>query len=107
MIVEFKINYFLLKSCFLCSPNIIFDLLDHYSDILSISIHHFYKKFLKIYQNVEFSNYFRNPISNYESIFGFFRDYPFAQWVGRNGTLKTFLSDPAAFYDRSTPWYFR
>lgn len=49
----------------------------------------------------------RNPISNYESIFGFFRDYPFAQWVGRNGTLKTFLSDPAAYYDRSTPWYFR
>jgi hypothetical protein len=49
----------------------------------------------------------RNPISNYESIFGFFRDYPFAQWVGRNGTLKNFLSDPAAYYDRSTPWYFR
>ena len=49
----------------------------------------------------------RNPISNYESIFGFFRDYPFSQWIGHNGTLKTFLSDPALYYDESTPWYFR
>jgi hypothetical protein len=49
----------------------------------------------------------RNPISNYESIFGFFRDYPFSQWIGHNGTLKTFLSDPEKYYDESTPWYFR
>lgn len=61
----------------------------------------------KMNDNAAFVTIMRNPISNYESIFGFFRDYPFAQWVGRNGTLKNFLSDPERFYDKSTPWYFR
>lgn len=61
----------------------------------------------KVADDATYVTIMRNPISNYESIFGFFRDYPFAQWVGRNGTLKTFLSDPAAYYDKTTPWYFR
>lgn len=61
----------------------------------------------KVPSDAAYVTIMRNPISNYESIFGFFRDYPFAQWVGRNGTLKTFLSDPSGYYDRSTPWYFR
>jgi len=61
----------------------------------------------KVADNAAYVTIMRNPISNYESIFGFFRDYPFSQWIGHNGTLKTFLSDPALYYDESTPWYFR
>ena len=49
----------------------------------------------------------RDPVKNFESEFGFFRDYPFPQWVGVNGTLESFMSDPNRFYDKSTPWYFR
>jgi hypothetical protein len=61
----------------------------------------------KVHDDSVYVTIMRNPISNYESIFGFFRDYPFSQWIGHNGTLKTFLSDPAQYYDESTPWYFR
>lgn len=61
----------------------------------------------KITEGAAYVTIMRNPISNYESIFGFFRDYPFSQWIGHNGTLKTFLSDPALYYDETTPWYFR
>ena len=49
----------------------------------------------------------RDPVKNFESEFGFFRDYPFPQWVGVNGTLESFMSDPNRFYEKSTPWYFR
>jgi len=86
-------------------------LIDPLAEKYQVLCHHFrYNEVQiekKVPQDAAYVTIMRNPISNYESIFGFFRDYPFAQWVGRNGTLKTFLSDPAAFYDRSTPWYFR
>ena len=40
-------------------------------------------------------------------MWGFFRDYPFLQWLGENRRLNTFLENPAKYYNRSTPWYFR
>ena len=49
----------------------------------------------------------RDPVKNFESEFGFFRDYPFPQWVGINGTLETFMQNPEKYYNRDTPWYFR
>ena len=49
----------------------------------------------------------RDPIKNFESVWGFFRDYPFLQWLGENRRLNTFLENPAKYYNRSTPWYFR
>ncbi|CAG5105414.1 Oidioi.mRNA.OKI2018_I69.chr1.g2111.t2.cds [Oikopleura dioica] len=86
-------------------------LVDPVAEKYDVLCHHFrfnYEEIeKKMHDNAAYVTIMRNPISNYESIFGFFRDYPFAQWVGRNGTLKNFLSDPERFYDKSTPWYFR
>ena len=59
------------------------------------------------YPDTVFITMLRDPVKNFESEFGFFRDYPFPQWVGVNGTLDSFMSDPSRFYDKSTPWYFR
>ena len=49
----------------------------------------------------------RDPVKNFESEFGFFRDYPFPQWVGVNGTLENFIESPGKYYTHDTPWYFR
>ena len=49
----------------------------------------------------------RDPVKNFESEFGFFRDYPFPQWVGINGTLDIFMQSPEKYYNKNTPWYFR
>merc|ERR1711892_408525 len=72
--------------------------------------HHFrYSEQIKevTYPDTVFITMLRDPVKNFESEFGFFRDYPFPQWVGVNGTLETFMSDPNHFYDKSTPWFFR
>jgi len=86
-------------------------LVDPQTEKYDVLCHHFRYDEKKIAEKVSdqaaYVTIMRNPISNYESIFGFFRDYPFSQWIGHNGTLKTFLSDPALYYDESTPWYFR
>jgi hypothetical protein len=49
----------------------------------------------------------RDPIFNFESGFGFFRDYPYKQWLGDNPEIGHFLKNPKQFYNTSTPWYFR
>ena len=49
----------------------------------------------------------RDPVKNFESVWGFFRDYPFLQWLGEDRILNKFLEAPEKYYDRSTPWYFR
>ena len=59
------------------------------------------------YSDHAFITMLRDPVKNFESEFGFFRDYPFPQWVGTNGTLENFLENPSKFYNHNTPWYFR
>jgi galactosylceramide sulfotransferase len=49
----------------------------------------------------------RDPVGNFESEFGFFRDYPFPQWVGENGTIIDFMKNPSGYYNKKTPWYMR
>ncbi|CBY18636.1 unnamed protein product [Oikopleura dioica] len=49
----------------------------------------------------------RDPVGNFESEFGFFRDYPFPQWVGENGTIIDFMKNPIGLYNKQTPWYMR
>jgi len=49
----------------------------------------------------------RDPIHNFESGFGFFRDYPYKQWLGDKPDIKKFLGNPHFYYNTSTPWHFR
>ena len=50
----------------------------------------------------------RDPVQNFESAFGFFKDYPYPEWnlEGQAG-INSFLDEPERFYNKSTPWYFR
>ena len=76
----------------------------------NVLCHHFrYSEEIKevTYPDHVFITMLRDPVKNFESEFGFFRDYPFPQWVGVNGTLDKFMENPQSYYDRSTPWYFR
>jgi len=49
----------------------------------------------------------RDPVHNFESGFGFFRDYPYLQWLGDKPNINTFLDDPGSHFNTSTPWHFR
>lgn len=49
----------------------------------------------------------RDPIHNFESGFGFFRDYPYVQWLGEKPSIHKFLENPNYYYNTSTPWHFR
>ena len=49
----------------------------------------------------------RDPVKNFESGFGFFRDYPWPDWLGNDRKIETFLENPDQYYNKSTPWYFR
>ena len=73
--------------------------------------HHFRfneeKVMAKVNDDSSYITLMRNPVSNHESLFDFFRDYPFGEWIGFNDTLKTFLKDPVKYYDVNTPWHFR
>ena len=42
----------------------------------------------------------RDPVKNFESVWGFFRDYPFLQWLGGDRILNKFLESPEKYYDR-------
>jgi galactosylceramide sulfotransferase len=56
------------------------------------------------------SDYFtilRDPASNFESSFGFFKDYPFTSWLDENRNINDFIDNPEALYNKNTPWYFR
>ena len=56
------------------------------------------------------SDYFtilRDPASNFESSFGFFKDYPFTSWLDQNRNINEFIDNPEALYNKNTPWYFR
>ena len=46
----------------------------------------------------------RDPVENFESNFGFFRDYPYKQWLGDDYLKKfeIFVNNPSFYYDRST-----
>lgn len=59
------------------------------------------------YSDHVFITMLRDPVKNFESEFGFFRDYPFPQWVGENGTLDQFIQNADKYYNHNTPWYFR
>lgn len=49
----------------------------------------------------------RDPVSNFESSFGFFKDYPFTSWLDENRSLDDFINNAETLYNKSTPWYFR
>ena len=51
----------------------------------------------------------RDPADNFESNFGFFRDYPYRSWLGEDylKKFKEFVDNPEQYYDKKTPWYFR
>lgn len=50
----------------------------------------------------------RDPVKNFESGFGFFRDYPWPQWLGeKNRKVEDFLDNAEQMYDKNTPWHFR
>ena len=50
----------------------------------------------------------RDPVKNFESGFGFFRDYPWPQWLGeKNRKVEDFLDNAEKLYDKNTPWHFR
>lgn len=49
----------------------------------------------------------RDPVQNFESGFGFFRDYPYVQWLGDKPNINKFLDNPNYFFNTSTPWHFR
>ena len=52
----------------------------------------------------------RNPIHQFESGVGFFRDWPFAEWLknfSRPFILQEFMKSPEIYYDKKTPWSFR
>lgn len=50
----------------------------------------------------------RDPVKNFESGFGFFRDYPWPQWLGeKNRKVEDFLDNAEKLYDKKTPWHFR
>lgn len=49
----------------------------------------------------------RDPVDNFESGFGFFRDYPYLDWLGEKPDIEKFLDDPRKFYNSKTPWHFR
>ena len=47
-------------------------------------------------------------MKNFESGFGFFRDYPWPQWLGeKNRKVEDFLDNAEKLYDKKTPWHFR
>lgn len=49
----------------------------------------------------------RDPVTNFESSFGFFKDYPFTDWLDNNRNLDDFVNNAEQYYNKSTPWYFR
>ena len=49
----------------------------------------------------------RDPVKNFESVWGFFRDAPFVQWMGEDRKLADFLENPKKYYNDQTPWYYR
>jgi len=49
----------------------------------------------------------RDPVTNFESSFGFFKDYPFTDWLDENRNLDDFVDNAETYYNKSTPWYFR
>ena len=45
----------------------------------------------------------RDPVKNFESGFGFFRDYPWPQWLGeKNRKVEDFLDNADKIYDKNT-----
>lgn len=81
------------------------------ADNYNILCHHMRFDKKKIEQIVDpNSKYFtilRDPVTNFESSFGFFKDYPFTEWQGEDRSLDQFLDNPEKYYNKSTPWYFR
>ena len=39
----------------------------------------------------------RDPVKNFESVWGFFRDAPFVQWMGEDRKLADFLENPKKY----------
>merc|ERR1712110_799211 len=58
--------------------------------------------------SAEYVTILRDPVQNFESAFGFFKDYPYPEWKldGEEG-MEKFLNNPENYYNQSTPWYFR
>lgn len=49
----------------------------------------------------------RDPVTNFESSFGFFKDYPFTDWLDNSRSIDDFIDNADSYYNKSTPWYFR
>lgn len=49
----------------------------------------------------------RDPVTNFESSFGFFKDYPFTSWLDNARSIDDFVNNAETYYNKSTPWYFR
>ena len=49
----------------------------------------------------------RDPVTNFESSFGFFKDYPFTDWLDNDRNIDDFINNADQYYNKSTPWYFR
>lgn len=49
----------------------------------------------------------RDPVTNFESSFGFFKDYPFTDWLDDDRNIDDFINNAEQYYNKSTPWYFR
>jgi len=58
-------------------------------------------------QAAQYLTILRDPVTNFESLYGFFKDYPFPEWQGQNRSMDEFFNAPEKYYNKSTPWYFR
>jgi len=64
----------------------------------------------KVTNNSLFITILRDPVHQFESGIGFFRDWPFQQWLNdtpRAQLLDKFMENPNFYYNTSTPWNFR
>lgn len=61
--------------------------------------------------NTKFITIIREPVSNVESAFGFYRDQePFEQWmptIAANDRIEKFYENPTAFFKTDTDWFYR
>jgi len=88
-------------------------LLDPQAEKYEVLCHHQRFQFEEVSKNVPPGSFYftviRNPVHQFESGIGFFRDLPFAKWLknfSRPEMLHEFLKNPENYYDKKTPWSF-
>ena len=77
---------------------------EKYDAMCHHSRHHRAKLDAVTYDDKKVFTVLRDPVDNFESNFGFFRDYPYKQWLGDEYLKKfeIFVSNPGFYYDKST-----